>query len=128
MWANLWCCFWQCDVSYPVDNILLQDVFYLPRKCHSKQAAKVNFESQFNNAIKSIIYAYSRQMTSFLTFYLSKTTGKTKDNLKMNESVIDYCAFMVAIVLIRHVVDIANIKNQWLTHILSSPISFWILS
>jgi hypothetical protein len=32
---------------------------------------------------------------------------------KEYELVIDYCAFMVAIVLARHVVTVANIKDQW---------------
>ena len=46
-----------------------------------------------------------------------------KDNLSANELVIDYCAFMVAIVLVRHVVDMANINDQWTAETLSTSLN-----
>lgn len=36
-----------------------------------------------------------------------------KAKAKEYELVIDYCAFMVAIVIARHVVNLANIHGQW---------------
>ena len=43
--------------------------------------------------------------------------------LKEYEAVIDYCAFMVAIVLVRHVVDPSNQRYQWSAEELSSSLN-----
>lgn len=46
-------------------------------------------------------------------FGISFTSGKMQAKTKDYELVIDYCAFMVAIILARHVVTSENVNNQW---------------
>ena len=50
-------------------------------------------------------------------------SGKMVVILKEYEAVVDYCAFMVAIVLVRHVVDSSNHRCQWSAEELSESLN-----
>ena len=59
---------------------------------------------------------------------LSRISDKIKDTLKENEVAINYCAIVVAIVLVRYFIGISKFQDQWIAVTLPSSLNLLLYS